>query len=104
MLFRSVRHNFAIPIISSNPLISQDTFGSPPRRQPFLNRAVPSPYTDPLFARHAPSSVTPTSGGAQALSYDGNGNMVTGLSGKVMSSMINLLRKPTKRTSPRSMI
>ena len=56
------------------------------------------------MARHAPSSVTPTSGGAQALSYDGNGNMVTGLSGKVMTSMINLLRKPTKRTSPRSMI
>ena len=42
-------------------------------------------YANPTVARRAPSSVTPTSGGAQTLTYDGNGNMLIGLSGKVMT-------------------
>ena len=42
-------------------------------------------YTNPTVAKHAPSSVTPTSGTAQMLTYDANGNMLTGLDGKIMA-------------------
>ena len=36
-------------------------------------------------AEHAPTTVTPASGPAQSLTYDANGNMTTGLDGKVMT-------------------
>ena len=42
-------------------------------------------YANTGQAEHAPSSVTPASGPAQSLGYDLNGNMTTGLDGKVMT-------------------
>lgn len=42
-------------------------------------------YANATVARHAPSTVTPTSGTAQTLTYDANGNMTTGLSNKIMT-------------------
>ena len=42
-------------------------------------------YGNTTFAVHAPTTVTPSGGGAQTLTYDPNGNMTTGLDGKVMA-------------------
>lgn len=42
-------------------------------------------YANATVARHAPSSVTPAGQAAQALVYDLNGNMLTGLDGKQMT-------------------
>ena len=42
-------------------------------------------YAIHTVARHAPSTVTPTSGTAQTLSYDANGNMLQGLDAKIMT-------------------
>ncbi len=42
-------------------------------------------YGNTTFAVHAPTTVTPSGGGAQTLAYDPNGNMTTGLDGKVMT-------------------
>jgi RHS repeat-associated protein len=41
-------------------------------------------YTDPLKPDHAPSAVT-AAGVATAFTYDANGNMLTGLGGKIMT-------------------
>lgn len=42
-------------------------------------------YANVGRAEHAPSTITPASGPAQGLTYDANGNMTTGLDGKVMA-------------------
>lgn len=42
-------------------------------------------YTNASVAKHAPSTVTPTSGTAQVFSYDANGNMLVGLDGKILA-------------------
>jgi RHS repeat-associated protein len=42
-------------------------------------------YGNTTVARHAPTTVTPAGGAAQTLAYDANGNMTTGLDGKVMT-------------------
>jgi RHS repeat-associated protein len=42
-------------------------------------------YANATVARHAPSTVTPVSGTAQTFAYDLNGNMTTGLNGKIMT-------------------
>ena len=42
-------------------------------------------YANVGRAEHAPSTVTPASGPAQVFGYDLNGNMTTGLDGKVMT-------------------
>ncbi|MGL4234943.1 hypothetical protein [Tabrizicola sp.] len=41
-------------------------------------------YTDPLKPDHAPSAVT-TGGVTTTFTYDANGNMLTGLAGKIMT-------------------
>ncbi|MFN0115996.1 MAG: hypothetical protein ACKVPY_15095 [Paracoccaceae bacterium] len=41
--------------------------------------------TNPSIPRPAPSTVTPSGGAAQTLTYDGNGNQTAGLDGKVMA-------------------
>jgi hypothetical protein len=43
-----------------------------------------NPQANTGSARHAPSTVTPSSGPVQTLAYDPNGNMTTGLDGKIM--------------------
>jgi len=42
-------------------------------------------YANGTVARHAPSSVTDTTGATQALTYDANGNMLTGLGNRLMT-------------------
>jgi hypothetical protein len=51
---------------------------------PTLASATTYAYTDPLKPDHAPTSVT-TGGTTTAFTYDANGNMLTGLAGKIMT-------------------
>ena len=41
-------------------------------------------YGNTVAAVHAPTTVTPSGGAAQTLAYDANGNMTTGLDGKII--------------------
>lgn len=51
---------------------------------PTLATATSYAYTDPLTPDHAPSAVT-SAGVTTPFTYDANGNMLTGLAGKIMS-------------------
>lgn len=71
-------------VTSVNQVFAYDRAGRMRAKGPTLATATAYAYTDPLKPDHAPSNVT-TAGVTTTFTYDANGNMLTGLGGKIMT-------------------
>ncbi len=65
-------------------VFAYDRAGRIRAKGPTLATAMTYDYSDPLTPDHAPGAVT-TGGVTTAFTYDDNGNMLTGLAGKIMT-------------------
>lgn len=71
-------------ITAFDQAFAYDRAGRIRAKGPTLATATTYAYTDPLKPDHAPSAVT-TAGVITTFTYDANGNMLTGLGGKIMT-------------------